>query len=216
MKTLAYTFAAAAACSTVLGAYPHAARFEGSPEGFDAGTGYTLASYFETSYGAGFMSVERNDSVLPYTEIGLKTTTNPAFLGNYIQSRVTGAHFIIYTGAQSLATVQLHLKSTTQHPGAWRYDFGSLNPSGAWQRCEVAFNPNWSDQVAIANGWSRTSAGVPSFSSVMSNVDHFLIYIPFGSESTLYIDDVVMQAQPTCPGDANHDNFVDFEDLNIL
>ncbi len=216
MNIFTLALATTAASSTVLGAYPHAARFNTQSEGFTSGTAYTLASHHETSYGWGYMSIVQDETAAPFTELGLKTQSNPAFLGNYVQSAVTGTHFLIYTGSQTLASIQLHIKSTSMHPGAWRYDFGMLGSSGAWQRCEVNFDPNWSDAVAIANGWERTAASVPPFRNVMSAVDFYNIYIPFGADETLYIDDIVIQADPYCPADVNHDDAVNFEDLNIL
>ena len=214
MNTITTATISGILATAAIAAHPYVAEFHNGAEGFSNGTLYSTAEHHVNGNG-GRMKIEWDDQAV-FTEIGLRTIDNEAILGNYLQDGVYGASFIVYVGSETVTSMQIRVKNSDVTSGAWYFDFGAVGPSGGYYLRDINFNPAWPDSVAMMNGWHRTGATVPAFSTVMSNVTQFDIYMPFGSAAPVYIDNVQIKAAATCPGDVTHDDFVDFEDLNIL
>lgn len=79
----------------------------------------------------------------------------------------------------------------------WRYVFTSvLEDDGLWHDFLVQFDPNWSDAVAIANGWIKEDVGGFTFVEFLEHVSEFDVMGTSPGSSSMGIDNVGIYSDP--------------------
>lgn len=93
------------------------------------------------------------------------------FIGNYAGAGI-GFISVDFLFIQTLEDVRLRVRRSSTENG-WHYIFTPIgNQSNTWETFQVTFDPTWSDQEAMDNGWVQ-EGGTGSFSQVWSSVSNF-------------------------------------------
>lgn len=135
----------------------------------------------------------------PGFDIGTQNSTLPEWLGDYAASGVNGAGFDLNVFNTTLDDAQLRFRRNVAENG-WNFSFGNVTPNAnAWESYDVAFDPTWSDGLALANGWSQ-EAGAPSFADLMGSVGWVEVKVFNEGSAIVGVDNVRIVPEPGALG----------------
>lgn len=153
--------------------------------GWVQGTSNAAAEYHETGGNpGGFVKVSGN------MKTGIKTT-QPEFIGNYVQKNINNISIDIMVFMQQLDSFKPTIKIRFNYIyAAWNYELSDfVTTAGVWQHFEVYFDPTWSDAEAQANGWYMSPGAGRSFPETMEHVESISVisgYPPTTAKSLGY------------------------------
>ena len=128
--------------------------------------------------------------------IGTQNSVWPEFLGDYAAAGVTGGGFDLNVFETPFDSAQLRMRRNVGENG-WYFEFGPIVPNGGlWASYDVAFDPTWSDALALGNGWQQ-EAGSPSFADLMSSVGWLEVRLFNLGSAVAGVDNVRLVPEPS-------------------
>ena len=127
---------------------------------------------------------------------------SPELTGNFIQKGVNGFQVDLRTTWTSTSSVKpkapaIHIRGNASKD-AWVLPLNDFSfRSEQWQTVNVSFDPRWTDQQAIANGWEAPRANYYiSFADAMKSVLYLAIYVN-ASKSThpMHVDNFIIKGK---------------------
>ena len=139
--------------------------------GWDTGTTSTVLAHSAGGGNPNGHAQLRKDLGGAFDEIGIATTVEADFLGDFAADGIGEASIDINMFNSSVLDASIRFRPDVANNG-WSYSFGPIAPNAnLWEAYTTGlFDPTWSDVDAIANGWVQDSAPSPSFATLMSSV----------------------------------------------
>jgi hypothetical protein len=185
----------AVASTTWAAVVPTVATFDTDEDNFIGSTIATVQIYASSGGNPGGHVEIRKDFGPGIDFIGTQNSVWPEFLGDYAAAGVTGGGFDLNVFNTTLDSAQLRFRRNVAENG-WYYDFGAVAPNGnLWVSYDVAFDPTWSDALALGNGWQH-EAGSPSFANLMSSVGWVEVRLFNLGDAVAGVDNVRIVPEP--------------------
>ncbi len=151
--------------------------------GWEKATTNTFLEYHETEGNpAGYIVSYGN----LYT--GIKNR-QPDFTGNFVEKKYNRISIDIKPIMVQLSAYKpsILLRYSSSF-ASWKYELSNFtNIAGAWQHFEVNFSPAWTDEQAMANGWSLDEGPVKTFRETLEHVNSVVIKIAYVPNSSAFL-----------------------------
>lgn len=131
----------------------------------------------------------------PIFDIGAATDL-AAVTGDFTGSSLWTVSFDVLYDTGSFSDTWLRFRYQDDTFNGWHFDVADMFPGG-WQNYSVAFDPTWSDAIAMANGWVQESNSVP-WQVLWTDVYTTEVRIVLGDERSAlaHIDNFVLNPVP--------------------